>query len=579
MERSLLVRIKGIGASPGLAIGKAMIYGRKRPRILSRSLADSQVSGELLRWKDALNKTMDETERLRSKVEDEAGESFAEIFSAHLLMLSDPLLAPEVERKIQEKKVNAEYALIEVTQKLKSGFQSMEDPYLRLRAMDIQDLEDRLLAHLAGFYLFPPSPMEPTILVAHELRPSEVVQLDRKKIIGLALESGSRTSHSIILARSMNVPAVVGLSDVSKRIGEEELIILDGNRGELILEPPPDLIAEYEKKREEEKLSLLELQPFRALPTVTRDGKRIRLLGNVTQIEEAVSVLEASAEGIGLFRSEFLFLGRRTLPQEEEQFEAYRRIAQIMGDRPAVIRTFDVGGDNPLFSIPQRREENPFLGTRSLRLCLEHPDIFRTQLRAILRGAIWGNLKIILPLVATVEDLQEALGLLRDAEQELRLKGLPFKEDIEVGVMLEVPSAALTLDLLMPEVDFFSIGTNDLFQYALAIDRTNERLASRYGALDPAILRLVKGVVESARSAGKPLSVCGEMAGEMLALPLLVGLGVEELSMSVSALLPAKRLIRQMSVAEADELARLCLHERTARGIERLSAEFLEKLS
>jgi len=579
MERSLLVRIKGIGASPGLAIGKAMIYGRKRPRILSRSLADSQVSGELLRWKDALNKTMDETERLRSKVEDEAGESFAEIFSAHLLMLSDPLLAPEVERKIQEKKVNAEYALIEVTQKLKSGFQSMEDPYLRLRAMDIQDLEDRLLAHLAGFYLFPPSPMEPTILVAHELRPSEVVQLDRKKIIGLALESGSRTSHSIILARSMNVPAVVGLSDVSKRIGEEELIILDGNRGELILEPPPDLIAEYEKKREEEKLSLLELQPFRALPTVTRDGKRIRLLGNVTQIEEAVSVLEASAEGIGLFRSEFLFLGRRTLPQEEEQFEAYRRIAQIMGDRPAVIRTFDVGGDNPLFSIPQRREENPFLGTRSLRLCLEHPDIFRTQLRAILRGAIWGNLKIILPLVATVEDLQEALGLLRDAEQELRLKGLPFKEDIEVGVMLEVPSAALTLDLLMPEVDFFSIGTNDLFQYALAIDRTNERLASRYGALDPAILRLVKGVVESARSAGKPLSVCGEMAGEMLALPLLVGLGVEELSMSVSALLPAKRLIRQISVAEADELARLCLHERTARGIERLSAEFLEKLS
>jgi phosphotransferase system enzyme I (PtsI) len=421
--------------------------------------------------------------------------------------------------------------------------------------------------------------MEPTILVAHELRPSEVVQLDRKKIIGLALESGSRTSHSIILARSMNVPAVVGLRDVSKRIGEEELIILDGNRGELILEPPSDLIAEYEKKREEEKISLLELQPFRALPTVTRDGKRIRLLGNVTQIEEAVSVLEASAEGIGLFRSEFLFLGRRTLPQEEEQFEAYRRIAQIMGDRPTVIRTFDVGGDNPLFSIPQRREENPFLGTRSLRLCLEHPDIFRTQLRAILRGAIWGNLKIILPLVATVEDLQEALGLLRDAEQELRLKGLPFKEDIEVGVMLEVPSAALTLDLLMPEVDFFSIGTNDLFQYALAIDRTNERLASRYGALDPAILRLVKGVVESARSAGKPLSVCGEMAGEILALPLLVGLGVEELSMSVSALLPAKRLIRQMSVAEADELARLCLHERTARGIERLSAEFLEKLS
>ncbi len=578
MERSLVVRIKGIGASPGLAIGKAMIYGRKKPRILRRSFSASEVSGELLRWKDALDKAMDETKRLRSKVENEAGESLAEIFSAHLLMLSDPLLASEVERKIAEEKVNAEYALIEVTEKLKSGFQSMEDPYLRLRAVDIQDLEDRLLAHLVGFYLFPPSPMEPTILVAHELRPSEVVQLDRKKVIGLALESGSRTSHSIILARSMNIPAVVGLSNVSQRIEEEELIILDGNQGELILEPPPDLMAEYEKKRERELLSLQELQAFQTLPTITRDGKRIRLLGNVTRIEEAVSVLEASAEGIGLFRSEFLFLGRGTLPQEEEQFETYRRIAQIMGDCPTVIRTFDVGGDNPFFSIPQRREENPFLGTRSLRLCLEHPHIFRTQLRAILRAAIWGNLKIILPLVATVDDLQEALGLLREAEQELKLKGLPFKEDIEVGVMLEVPSAALTLDLLMPEVDFFSIGTNDLFQYALAIDRTNERLASRYGPLDPAILRLVKGVVEAARSAGKPLSVCGEMAGEILALPLLVGLGVEELSMSVSALLPAKRVIRQISLAEARDLAQECLRERTARGIERLSAEFLGKL-
>ncbi len=578
MERFLVVRIKGIGASPGLAMGKAMIYGRKRPRIRRRSFSASEISGELLRWKDALDKAMDETRRLRSKVEDEAGESLAEIFSAHLLMLSDPLLASEVERKIEEERVNAEYALIEVTQKLKSGFQSMEDPYLRLRAVDIQDLEDRLLAHLVGLYLLPPSPMEPTILVAHELRPSEVVQLDREKVVGLALESGSRTSHSIILARSMNIPAVVGLSDVSQRIEEEELIILDGNQGELILEPPPDLVAEYEKKRENEQISLQELQAFQTLPTITRDGKRIRFLGTVTRVEEAVSVLGASAEGIGLFRSEFLFLGRRTLPQEEEQFEAYRRIAQIMGDCPTVIRTFDVGGDNPFFSIPQRREENPFLGTRSLRLCLEHPDIFRTQLRAILRAAIWGNLKIILPLVATVDDLQEALKLLREAEQELRLKGLPFKEDIEVGVMLEVPSAALTLDLLMPEVDFFSIGTNDLFQYALAIDRTNERLASRYGPLDPAILRLVKAVVEAARSAGKPLSVCGEMAGEILALPLLVGLGVEELSMSVSALLPAKRVIRQISLAEARDLAQESLRERTARGIERLAAEFLGKL-
>jgi phosphoenolpyruvate-protein phosphotransferase (PTS system enzyme I) len=578
MERSLAVRIKGIGASPGLAIGKAMIYGRKGPQVSRRFLSESEASEELARWKDALDKAMEETERLRSKVENEAGERAAEIFSAHLLMLSDPLLASEVERKIREGKVNAEFALIEVTQKLKSSFQSMEDPYLRLRAMDIQDLEDRLLSHLVGFYLFPPSPMDPTILVAHELRPSEVVQLDRKKIIGLALEAGSRTSHSIILARSMNVPAVVGLSDVSKRIEEDELIILDGNQGELILEPGPELIVEYEKRQEREELSLLELEAVRALPAITRDGKRIRLLGNVTRIEEVTAVLEASAEGIGLLRSEFLFLDRRTSPREEEQFEAYRRIAEITGDRPAVIRTFDIGGDNPLLSIPQRREENPFLGTRSLRLCLEHPDIFRTQLRAILRAAIWGNLKIILPMVATIEDLQEGLELLREAEQDLREEGLPFKEGIEVGVMLEVPSAALTLDLLMPEVDFFSIGTNDLFQYALAIDRTNERLASRYGPLDPAILRLVKGVVEAAGSAGKPLSVCGELAGEILALPLLVGLGVEELSMSVSALLPAKRVIRQIAASEARELAEVCLRERTARGIERLSAEFLRKL-
>jgi phosphoenolpyruvate-protein phosphotransferase (PTS system enzyme I) len=578
MEKSLAVRLKGIAASPGLAMGRPLIYGRKRPHVSKRSIPGPEVPGELLRWKDALEKTMDETKRLRAKVQHEAGESLAEIFSAHLLMLSDPLIAREVERKIHEEKVNAEHALIRVTGKLKSQFQSMKDPYLKLRATDIQDLEDRLLSHLVGYYLFPPSPSEPSILVAHELRPSEVVQLDRKKIVGLALESGSRTSHSIILARSMNIPAVVGLNDASKRIAEEEFIILDGNQGELISEPAPEMVLEYQRRQEKEELSLLELEEFRALPTVTRDGKEIRLLGNVTQIGEAISLLEASAEGIGLLRSEFLFLDRRILPQEEEQYETYRRIAEIMGERPTVIRTIDAGGDNPLFSIPQRREENPFLGTRSLRLCFEHPDILRTQLRAILRAARWGNLKVILPMVATVGDLQEALGLLREAEQELTQEGLPFKEGIEVGVMLEVPSAALTVDLLIPEVDFFSIGTNDLFQYALAIDRTNETLASRYGALDPAIFRLIKGVIEATRSAGKPLSVCGEMAGETLALPLLVGLGVEELSMSVSALLPARRVIRQMSVAKARELVEVCLRERTATGIEKLCAEFLDQL-
>jgi phosphotransferase system enzyme I (PtsI) len=375
----------------------------------------------------------------------------------------------------------------------------------------------------------------------------------------------------------MNIPAVVGLRDVSEKVGEGELIILDGSLGELILDPPPEVVAEYEKRREREELSLLELEEVRALPAVTRDGRAIHLLANVTNVEESVAALKASAEGIGLFRTEFLFLNRPTLPREEEQFEAYRHLVEVMGDRPTVIRTFDVGGDNPIFSISERGEANPFLGTRSLRLCLEHPELFRTQLRAILRAGLWGRLKIMFPMVTTVQDLQEALELLRETERGLQRDGVPHREEIEVGVMLEVPSAALTLDLLAPQVDFFSIGTNDLFQYTLAIDRTNERLASRYGSLDPAILRLVKGMVEAAKAAGKPLSVCGEMAGEALALPLLVGLGVEELSMSVSALLPAKRIIRQISTAEAYDLTQVCLRERTAKGIERLSTEFLGK--
>ena len=577
MKRSICTRIHGVGASPGLAIGKAMVYGRARPKVYRRKILESEISRELKRWQEALDQAMEETRRLQSKVEHEAGEAHAEIFSAHLLMLSDPLLTSEVEREIAEGQVNAEFALIEVTQSLKSNFQSMEDPYLKLRAIDIQDLEDRLLGHLAGFYSAPPAPAGPTILVAHEVRPSEVAQLDREKIVGLALDSGSRTSHSIILARSMNIPAVVGLRDVSEKVGEGELIILDGSLGELILDPPPEVVAEYEKRREREELSLLELEEVRALPAVTRDGRAIHLLANVTNVEESVAALKASAEGIGLFRTEFLFLNRPTLPREEEQFEAYRHLVEVMGDRPTVIRTFDVGGDNPIFSISERREANPFLGTRSLRLCLKHPELFRTQLRAILRAGLWGRLKIMFPMVTTVQDLQEALELLRETERGLQRDGVPHREEIEVGIMLEVPSAALTLDLLAPQVDFFSIGTNDLFQYTLAIDRTNERLASRYGSLDPAILRLVKGMVEAAKEAGKPLSVCGEMAGEALALPLLVGLGVEELSMSVSALLPAKRIIRQISTAEAYDLTQVCLRERTAKGIERLSTEFLGK--
>ena len=577
MKRSICTRIHGVGASPGLAIGKAMVYGRVRPKVYRRKILESEISRELKRWQEALDQAMEETRRLQSKVEHEAGEAHAEIFSAHLLMLSDPLLTSEVEREIAEGQVNAEFALIEVTQSLKSNFQSMQDPYLKLRAIDIQDLEDRLLGHLAGFYSAPPAPAGPTILVAHEVRPSEVAQLDREKIVGLALDSGSRTSHSIILARSMNIPVVVGLRDVSEKVGEGELIILDGSLGELILDPPPEVVAEYEKRREREELSLLELEEVRALPAVTRDGRAIHLLANVTNVEESVAALKASAEGIGLFRTEFLFLNRPTLPREEEQFESYRHLVEVMGDRPTVIRTLDVGGDNPIFSISERGEANPFLGTRSLRLCLEHPELFRTQLRAILRAGLWGRLKIMFPMVATVQDLQEALELLRETERGLQRDGVPHREEIEVGIMLEVPSAALTLDLLAPQVDFFSIGTNDLFQYTLAIDRTNERLASRYGSLDPAILRLVKGMVEAAKAAGKPLSVCGEMAGEALALPLLVGLGVEELSMSVSALLPAKRIIRQISTAEAYDLTQVCLRERTAKGIERLSTEFLGK--
>ena len=577
MKRSICTRIHGVGASPGLVIGKAMVYGRVRPKVYRRKILESEISRELKRWQEALDQAMEETRRLQSKVEHEAGEAHAEIFSAHLLMLSDPLLTSEVEREIAEGQVNAEFALIEVTQSLKSNFQSMQDPYLKLRAIDIQDLEDRLLGHLASFYSAPPAPAGPTILVAHEVRPSEVAQLDREKIVGLALDSGGRTSHSIILARSMNIPVVVGLRDVSEKVGEGELIILDGSLGELILDPPPEVVAEYEKRREREELSLLELEEVRALPAVTRDGRAIHLLANVTNVEESVAALKASAEGIGLFRTEFLFLNRPTLPREEEQFESYRHLVEVMGDRPTVIRTLDVGGDNPIFSISERGEENPFLGTRSLRLCLEHPELFRTQLRAILRAGLWGRLKIMFPMVTTVQDLQEALELLRETERGLQRDGVPHREEIEVGIMLEVPSAALTLDLLAPQVDFFSIGTNDLFQYTLAIDRTNERLASRYGSLDPAILRLVKGMVEAAKAAGKPLSVCGEMAGEALALPLLVGLGVEELSMSVSALLPAKRIIRQISTAEAYDLTQVCLRERTAKGIERLSTEFLGK--
>jgi len=559
---------KGIPASPGIVIGKVFLLSREAIQIKRTEIKEAGVSEELGRLDEALEKTRSELSEIRERISREIGEDYGNIFGAHILMLEDPMLVDEARRKVREERVSVEYALYQTLGEVKQIFQRIKDPYVRERSVDIHDVGWHLILNLTGGQGGLLSGLtQKAVVVAHDLTPTDTVRMPRDKVVALATDLGSRTSHTAIIARSMGVPAVVGLKNVTQRAKTGDTIIVDGNSGSVIVHPEPVVVKQYKRMQEKFFAFAQELGKMRDLPAQTIDGRRVTLAANIELPVEVDIVHAHGGDGIGLYRTEFLYMNRADLPSEEEQFVVYRDMATAMAPKPSIIRTFDIGGDKfpPRFYYPH--EPNPFLGCRAIRLSLKETGVFKEQLRAILRASAYGPLKIMLPMISGLEELIEAKRVIDSAKGELRSKGVAFNEAIEVGIMVEVPSAAMTADLLSLEADFFSIGTNDLTQYLIAVDRGNENINYLYEPLHPGVLRLIKRVVDCAHEAGIQVGMCGEMAGDPLCTLLLLGLGLDELSMSPVVIPEVKKVIRASRMEEATEVVEKTYTLSTAREI------------
>ncbi|KML28642.1 phosphoenolpyruvate--protein phosphotransferase [Priestia aryabhattai] len=543
--------IQGIAASSGIAIAKA--FRLENPELTVEKKSVTEVEAEVARLEAALEKSKSELEIIREHARKELGDDKAEIFEAHLLVLSDPELINPIKDKITNENVNAEHALDEVAAMFINMFESMDNEYMKERAADIRDVTKRVLAHLLGVNVSNPSLIsEEVVIIAEDLTPSDTAQLNRKFVKGFTTDIGGRTSHSAIMARSMEIPAVVGTKTVMEDIQNGVLVIVDGLDGEVIVDPSEETVKAYEKKAAEYAEQKAEWAKLVNEKTVSADDHHVELAANIGTPEDIKGVLENGGEGVGLYRTEFLYMGREDLPTEEEQFTSYKTVLERMEGKPVVVRTLDIGGDKELPYLNLPKEMNPFLGFRAIRLCLEMQDMFRTQLRALLRASVYGNLKIMFPMIATVDEFRQAKAILLEEKAKLQQEGVQVSEDIEVGMMVEIPSSAVIADLFAKEVDFFSIGTNDLIQYTLAADRMNERVSYLYQPYNPAILRLVNMVIKAAHKEGKWVGMCGEMAGDEIAIPILLGLGLDEFSMSATSILKARSQIRQLSKADIE---------------------------
>lgn len=547
----------GIAASPGMAVGPAFLYRPQLPQIVEREIADPQK--EWQRLEQAIQGALHEIRTAQELAKRQIGAEEAGIFQAHALFLQDPQLVESVKDRIFSQHVNAEAAWEKEISATASRYRSLEDSYMQARAADIEDVGKRVLRQLMGVEM-PALVMEqPSILIAADLSPSDTARLDPNQVSGICTELGGATSHSAILARALGIPAIVGLGPDLWKITNGQYIALNGDQGKLWPQPDEALLQDLREKRDAWKLAQEKAKKSGLEPAVTRDGKYLEIVANIGGPNDVQIALEFGAEGVGLFRTEFLYMDRDQLPSEEEQFAAYKLAAEAMGERPVIIRTLDVGGDKPLPYIDLGEEENPFLGWRGIRFCLDQPELFKTQLRAILRAGSVGNVKIMFPMISSVGEIRDAKAVLSQASNELYQEGVPFTQKIEIGIMIEVPSAVATADLMAAEVDFFSIGTNDLTQYTMAADRGNSNVAKLAQALQPAVLRMVKQTVDAAHSAGIWVGMCGELAGSALAVPVLVGLGLDELSMSGPAIPKVKEAIRNLSEAEAKKVAKEAL--------------------
>jgi phosphoenolpyruvate-protein phosphotransferase (PTS system enzyme I) len=532
---------KGIAASKGYAIGHVVVKEHIEEVIVEKLIED--IGAEKARLKKAAEASISQIRTIREKTAREIGEDKAAVFDSHIMLLEDPELLSAIESSIETSKVNAEKALDDVIQGYLAIFESMEDEYMKERAADIKDVSGRMLKNLSGKAAGAAEYAENTIIAAHDLTPSDTASLDRSKVIAFITDIGGRTSHSAIMARTLEIPAVVGLNDITYSVKDGDFVIVDGAEGIVIINPDEETVKEYRAKKEAFEKEKEELRKLVDVKLVTKEGKHIEICGNIGSPEDVNKVLENGGDGVGLFRTEFLYMDRDDMPTEEEQYNSYKYVLEKMQSKPVVIRTLDIGGDKKLSYLEMPEEMNPFLGYRAIRLCLDRKEIFKIQLRALLRASVYGNLKIMFPMISGIEEIEAAKVVLNECKEELIKEGHQVKDDFEVGIMVEIPSAAVMADELAKHVDFLSIGTNDLIQYTLAADRMNEKVSYLYNPGHPAVLRLIKMAIDGAHEAGKWCGMCGEMAGDEKFMEILAGYGLDEFSMSASSILNAKKTI------------------------------------
>ena len=568
---------KGVGVSPGISIGRAIVVEKKTESVFRVPIKAEDVPGEIHRFEEAISRTRDELHELREKVRRSMGDEYASIFDAHSMIVTDPSFIDNIIQRIETEHVNAEWAVAEVAEELEARFSSFEDEYLRDRGADVKDVSDGLLKNLQGIAHHDLSEIDhDVVILAQDVTPGDAIRFNRRPIVGFATESGGRTSHTSIIAKSLFMPAVIGVPRLIEIIDNEELVIVDGYEGTLIVNPSSAMIEEYlgrVTRHAEYEERLLENRDDKA---VTRDGREIALQANIELIEELDDAVKFGAEGIGLYRSEFIYISKSPeLPSEDEHFEIYRTLAERMYPHSTTIRTFDLGGKKLAREVIGVQEDNPVLGLRGLRLCMKHRDMFRTQLRGILRASAFGNVKIMFPLVSGVQELRQVKALIREVKHELDTEGIEYDRELAIGIMIEVPSAAMTADILAKEADFFAIGTNDLIQYSLAIDRGNESVSYLYEPLHPGLLRMVKIVIDAGDEAGIPVSMCGEMAADPLFTALLLGLGLQVFSMNPSSVPVVKNVLTSIKYKECKKIAEIALEKSTAQEIEEFLIESL----
>jgi phosphoenolpyruvate-protein phosphotransferase (PTS system enzyme I) len=566
---------KGIGVSPGIAIGRTVIVEKRVASVYRVPIREEEVASEASRFMESLEKTRDELLELKQKVSRSMGEEYASIFEAHAMIVGDPSFSDKVVQKIETEQVNAEWALAEVQEELQARFASFDDSYLRERVSDVKDVAERVLVNLQGVAHHDLSEItHDVVILADDLTPSDTIHFNRRPIVGFATEAGGRTSHTSIIAKSLFLPAVIGVPRLTKIVDNDELVIIDGYEGTIVVNPTEAMVSEYRSRVSRHEEAEEKLLANRDLKATTKDNQQISLQANIELVEELGDAERFGAEGIGLYRSEFLYIASSPdLPTEEEHFNIYRRLAESTAPNWCVIRTFDLGGKKLAREVMGSKEDNPVLGLRALRLCMQNRPMFTTQLRALLRASAFGRIKIMFPLVSGVQELRQVKTLVREIQAELDAEGIEYNHDLKIGIMIEVPSAAVIADLLATEADFFAIGTNDLIQYSLAIDRANENVGYLYEPLHPALLRLIKGVIDAGKRAGIPVSMCGEMASDPIYAIVLIGLGLEIFSMNPSSIPVIKNVIRSVRYRDCRRIAEAALQKKTAQEIEEFVIE------